>query len=216
MLRMLCVSIVLLSFSLLAKEQYAVVKAQSVDLLNDHGETSLELPEGSIVKVNSSIVGERTYEVEVNQEVYSASSSSFRTVTSMSFEAKRLKEDISDLNQTINQLDERITNYTKNVNDRSKKIFELKLWIEVQRDFCFSKESYLAKVKGSLNELKQTTTKMNRANLQKVDLLGQKKMLLTKVNFLVKSLELVHAQVKKVTDSRPDKGSISLQFFAGR
>jgi chromosome segregation ATPase len=195
---MLCVSIVLLSFSLLAKEQFVVVNVSSVDLLNSRGENSLELPQGTVVKVNSSITG--AYEVEVDQEFHSASASSFKAVSSMNSEAKRLKSDINNLNQTINQLGVKISSCTKSVSDLNNKIFELKLWIEVQRDFSFSKESYQARVKGSLEELKLANIKVNRVKLQEIDLLEQEKVLLRKVSFLAKSLELVLAQAKKDID----------------
>ena len=126
MLRISCVLLVILSFSLIAKEQFAVVNVKSVNLINKRGVTMLELPRGSIVKLNSKVPGKSIYKVEIGQEVYSVKSSFLRSVTSLKSEEKRLKGDITELLGEIKDIEQQILIQSKKVNNYKKKIIELK------------------------------------------------------------------------------------------
>ena len=151
----------------------------------------------------------------MNREVYNATSASFRNITSFKSEEKRLKTDVKTLNGSITDLNKKIIDQNMLVNDLNKKIIELKIWIEVQKDFSFSRESYEAKVKGSLQELESTVQKIGKARLRKSQMHELKEKLTDKLNYLIKSLELVKVEVKSLKEA-PDRGFIILPSFAGR
>ncbi|MCM8540049.1 MAG: hypothetical protein NE328_07210 [Lentisphaeraceae bacterium] len=150
--------LILLSLGFLlsaSAEQFAVVQGEYVDLMSSQGELKYRLQRGEVVKVKNHKFDNSFYFVSVGPKSFTAPKNSFREVSSIFQEEKRLLSQIDKNHETISVLEKEATKLIEQKNILSKKITELQIWIEVQRDLSYSRDFFKQKTKGSFIELKK-------------------------------------------------------------
>lgn len=152
-------------------DQFAVVQGEYVDLINPQGENKYRLYRGTVVRVKSHAVDNSFYAVSFGKKEFAAPRKSFREVSSVFTEEKRLLDEIDKSHAAISSLEKKADKKTSQNNITNKKISELQIWIEVQRDLSYSRDFFINKTKGSFIELKKLMdeTKENGLELKKLN-----------------------------------------------
>lgn len=140
-------------------DQFAVVQGEYVDLLNSQGDSRQRLYRGAVVKVKTHRGDSSFYSVSFEKKVYSAPKRAFREVSSIFTEEKRLLSQIDKSHHEIKILEAEIHMLSEKKTLLNKKINEIQIWIEVQRDLSFSRTFFINKTKGSFIELKKLKQK---------------------------------------------------------
>ena len=175
MMRMIYL-LILISVSAYA-ENYAVVSAAHVDLLNDRGVSVKRLFKGTVVKIKTHDGDRSICRINDGGRTYYARRSSLRVVTNMLNEESRLKKQLQDLNAKMVEIDNRIDVQSQYINQFSSKILELEIWIEVQRDLSYSREYFQEKTKGSFAEVNIYKEKISKGQSNLKELYDYKESL---------------------------------------
>ena len=183
-------------------DQFAVVQGEYVDLMNQHGENKFRLYRGAVVKVKNHTVDRTFYSVSLGKKVYAAPKSSFREVSSIFTEEKRLLGQIDKSHEMIAGL-EKQSGDKVSINDQiNKKISELQIWIEVQRDLSYSRDFFINKTKGSFLELRKLKiqSKENSQELRKInDQIKEEKL---KLKVYEESFETLQTKLQPLKNQR--------------
>ena len=164
-------------------DQFAVVQGEYVDLMSSQGETKYRLHRGAVVRVKTHKADNSFYLVAFKKKVFSAPKKSFREVSSIFTEEKRLLSQIDKSHEQIESLELQVNKLIEKKTVLSKKITEIQIWIEVQRDLSYSRSFFINKTKGSFIELKKLKHKAGEYDL---DLKEQQEQLkLEKLNLKV-------------------------------
>ena len=131
----------------LSAAEFAVVQNNHVDLINSEGKTKVRLNRGEVVKVRSHQTDSSFYSVQFGEKVYSAPKKSFRQVSSVFQEERRLLSQIDDTHKVIDDLNLQVNKMMESSAVLNKKISQLQIWIEVQRDLSYSKEFFIQKTR---------------------------------------------------------------------
>lgn len=164
-------------------DQFAVVQGEYVDLMSPQGETKHRLHRGAVVKVKTHKADSSFYSVAFAKKIFSAPKNSFREVTSIFTEEKRLLSQIDVSHEEIDILEIGVNKLLERKTILSKKITEIQIWIEVQRDLSYSRNFFINKTKGSFIELKKLKLKAEENDLEFKGL--QEKLKLEKSNLKV-------------------------------
>lgn len=154
MKKILIVLSIFLTMSL-AAEEFAVVQNEHVDLINREGKSKVRLQRGAVVKVRTHSSDQAYYTVFMGDKSYAAPKNSFRQVTSVFQEERRLLDHIDNTRNKLKQLKIEMNELTEKNSVTQKRISELQIWIEVQRDLSYSKDFFIQKTRGSVLELKE-------------------------------------------------------------
>ena len=152
-------------------DQFAVVQGDYVDLINPQGDNKYRLYRGAVVKVKNHSKDLTFYSVAFGKKVFAAPKKSFREVSSVFTEEKRLLGQIDKSHELITELERQSAKKSAANDVVNKKIGELQIWIEVQRDLSYSRDFFINKTKKSFHELKklQLKSKENHSEIKELN-----------------------------------------------
>ena len=166
--------LLIISITLAASgDQFVVVQKDHTDLIDKKGVQKVRLQKGEVVRVKNHNSDHKYYLVSFKNGSYAAPKSSFREVSSVFLEEKRLLGEIDNTHETIHTLEAKVLSLKEQNSLYRKKITELQIWIEVQRDLSFSREFFIRKTSKSVEVLKklklksqETESEINEFNRQ--------------------------------------------------
>ena len=197
-------------------DQFAVVQGEYVDLINSHGENKYRIYRGAVVRVKNHTKDKSFYSVAFGKKVFAAPKNSFREVSSVFTEEKRLLEQIDKSNDLISGLEKQALKKTSTNNAVNKKISELQIWIEVQRDLSYSRDFFINKTKGSFAELKKLRLKTKENSLKIKELNEQIKEEKLKLEVLEESFKTLQTKLQPLKRERAfyQKNFVEVQVIA--
>lgn len=183
-------------------EQFAVVQGEYVDLMSPQGELKYRLQRGEVVKVKKHNFDSGQYFVSVGAKSFTAPKNSFREVSSIFQEEKRLLSQIDKNHDNISLFEKELASLNDQKTLLNKKITELQIWIEVQRDLSYSREFFIQKTRGSFTELKKLKEKSAKLNTEiksQLDKISTEKSLLKAFEH---SFERLQTKLKSLKNER--------------
>ena len=162
MLKMFCVSMIFFASFLSAAEQYVVTRVD-VSLINSEGVAVKKLFKGAVVRASDYARDKDIFEISYDDQKLFASKKSFRVISSVLNEERKIKQSIEDLKVDMVDVEASIDSQEMKVSEIKSKILELEIWIEVQRDFSYSREFFIQKTKSSYAKIKKLKAEMTAA-----------------------------------------------------
>jgi len=197
-------------------DQFAVVQGEYVDLINSQGENKYRIYRGAVVRVKNHTRDKSFYSVAFGKKVFAAPKISFREVSSVFREEKRLLEQIDKSNDLISSLEKQALKMTSSNSAVNKRISELQIWIEVQRDLSYSRDFFINKTKSSFEELKKLRIKTKGNSLEQKELNEKIKEEKLKLEVFEESFKTLQTKLQPLKNQRAfyQKSYVEVQVIA--
>ena len=168
MKRALLIICYIMTWSLVANDNYAVTITEKTKLLNPEGYLVQELAKGEIIKIKPHPQDRLALNVNFEGETYIGARKDFRVIVSLLQEEINLVKDISILRQRSIAVEIDLKNKTESIEKSQVKLRQLKLWLEVQRDNALSQEYYDTVTQKTRVEFEDQSRKNKILDLEKI------------------------------------------------